>query len=415
MPLDLRRIRADTPGAAATAFFDSAGSSLPPTPVLDTVIDHLRREAEVGGYRAAAERAGDLAAVKAAIGALIGAPDESIALSDSATRSWSDVFYAVPVRPGDRIAVTGVDYATNAIAALQRARAAGAEVIALPTDADGRTDLERLDEVLDERVALVSLVHVPTNSGLVEPVRAIADRAHAVGATVVLDACQSVGQVRVDVAELGVDALSATGRKWLRGPRGTGFLYVRPGLLEALEPRSLDLHSAAWTATDDYEIAGDARRFETWEADVAARLGLGTAVSYLLDLGPDDVFAEIARRAADIRTRLAKLPGVRVRDPKRGQVGGIVSFTVDEASAATGTAHGASAATGTTHNLAPADVRTALAARGVTVGASGRSSTLRDMSARGLDAVVRVSAHCFVSDDDVDRLLDGVARLGGQA
>ncbi|GAA4383339.1 aminotransferase class V-fold PLP-dependent enzyme [Tsukamurella soli] len=391
MALDLHRIRAETPGCHDLAFFDSAGSSLPPAPVLDTVIGHLRREAEVGGYRAAAERAADLAAVKDAIGALIGAPAGTIALSDSATRAWCDFFYAVPLRAGQRIVVTGVDYASNAIAALQRARAAGAEVVVLPSDADGRVDLDALDAVLDERVALVSLVHVPTNSGLVAPVREIADRAHAVGAPVLLDACQSVGQVTVDARELGVDALTATGRKWLRGPRGTGFLYVRPELIERIEPRSLDLHSAQWVAEGEYCVASDAARFETWEADVAARLGLGAAVRYLLELGPDHVFAAITRRAAGIRERLAALPAVTVRDPVGGALGGIVSFTVD--------------------GVDPDRVQAALFDRGVVVSVTRRGSTLRDMTARGLTAAVRASAHAFVSDVDVDRLVDGIVGL----
>ncbi|CAM3959201.1 aminotransferase class V-fold PLP-dependent enzyme [Tsukamurella ocularis] len=391
MGLDLERLRADTPGRAETAFFDSAGSSLPPRPVLDTQIAHLRREAEIGGYRAAGERAEDLADVAAALGELIGAAPGSIALSDSATRAWADFFYAVPLRPGDRIAVSHVDYATNAVAALQRARAVGAEIVVLPSDAEGRTDVEALDAVLDERVALVSLVHVPTQSGLVEPVAEIAAKARAVGASVLLDACQSIGQIPVDAAALGVDAISGTGRKWLRGPRGTGFLHVRQALLETMEPRSVDLHSAQWTALDAYELAPDARRFETWECDIAARLGLGAAARYLLDLGPEQVYAELAARARAIRDALAGLPGVTLRDPAGGPVGAIVTLTIDGVDAVA--------------------ARAELAARGVTVGASVASSARRDLGGRDLPAVLRISGHAFVTDDDTDRLLTGIAEL----
>ncbi|KXP08349.1 aminotransferase class V [Tsukamurella pulmonis] len=395
MGLDLERVRADTPGRVETAFFDSAGSSLPPRPVLETVLAHLRREAQVGGYRAAGERADDLADVKIALGALIGVPPASVALSDSATRAWSDFFYAVPLRAGDRIAVSHIDYATNAVATLQRARAVGAEIVVLPSDAQGRTDVEAVDAVLDERVALVSLVHVPTQSGLVEPIAAIAAKARAVGARVLLDACQSIGQIPVDAAALGVDAISGTGRKWLRGPRGTGFLHVREELLSTLEPRSLDLHSAQWTSTDTYELAQDARRFETWECDVAARLGLGHAVRYLLDLGPEQVFAELSRRAAAIREALAELPGVTVRDPDDGPVGAIVTLTID--------------------GVDPVAARAELAARGVTVGASSASSARRDLGARALPAVLRISAHAFVNDEDTDRLLTELAALARRA
>lgn len=388
--LEIARLRADTPGCENLVFLDSAGSSLPPRIVVDTTVDHLRREAEIGGYRAANERIDDLHGVKTAIAELLNADPAAIALSDSASRSWSDFFYSVPLSPGDRVLISGADYASNAIAALQRARQTGATVEAIPSDSSGQLDLDALDAMLDERVKLVSLVHVPTNGGLVNPVAEAARRAHRVGALVLLDACQSAGQLPLDIAELEVDALSATGRKWLRGPRGTGFLYVRPELALSLEPGRLDLHSAEWTAPDDYVLAPDASRFEFWEHSVAARLGLGAAVRYLLDLGPAAVYAAIAERAEYLRKALQEIPGVDVRD--RGtQHAGIVSFTVD--------------------GLEPVQVRDRLAAEAITVTVSFRGSTLLDMSARELNSVVRASPHCFVSFEDLDRLVRSVRAL----
>jgi cysteine desulfurase / selenocysteine lyase len=393
--LDDNRVRADTPGCGSGSgpglvFLDSAGSSLPPRVVTDTVVDHLRREAEVGGYRAANERLDDLAAVKTAIGALINAAPTSIALSDSATRSWADFFYSVPLAPGDRILICGADYASNAIAALQRAAATGATVEQIPSDGSGQIDLDALTTMVDERVKLVSVLHVPTNGGLVNPAAEATGIAHSVGALVLLDACQSAGQLPIDVVELDVDALSVTGRKWLRGPRGTGFLYLRPELAESMVPERLDLHSAEWTAPDQYTLATDASRFEFWESDVAARLGLGAAVHYLLDLGPDDVYAAIAARAEYLRKALPEIGGVTVRD-----IGirhnGIVSFTVDGVD---------------TH-----EVRDRLAAQDITVTVSHAGSTLLDMTARGLASVVRASAHCFVSFEELDRFVAAVAAL----
>lgn len=388
--LDLERVRRDTPGCFDRVFLDSAGSSLPPAPVVDTVVAHLRREAEVGGYVAANEQLDALDGVKTSIGRLLGADAASVALTDSASRSWTSFFYAVPLRPGDRILVSRVEYAANAVAALQRARATGAAVEQIPSDPHGRIDVDALTAMLDERVKVVSLVHAPTNGGLINPVREVADAAHAVGALVLLDACQSVGQLPVNVPELDVDALSATGRKWLRGPRGTGFLYVRPRLIGELEPAVLDLHSAQWSGTEEYELASDATRFELWEADVAARLGLGAAVDYLLDLGIDAVTEAISYRAEHLREGLGRIPGVRVRDlgdPRSG----IVSFTVD--------------------GREPTAVRDALAGQSITVTVSHRSSTLLDMTARKLEAVVRASPHYFVSPADVDRFLAAVRNL----
>ncbi|GAA5089504.1 aminotransferase class V-fold PLP-dependent enzyme [Nocardia iowensis] len=371
-------------------FLDSAGSSLPPRVVLDTVIDHLRREAEVGGYRAANERLDDLAAVKTAIGTLINAAPSSIALSDSATRSWADFFYSIPLTAGDRILISEADYASNAIAAMQRARATGATVERIPSDSSGQLDLDALAALVDERVKLVSVLHVPTNGGLVNPAAEATRIAHSVGALVLLDACQSTGQLPIDVAELDVDALSATGRKWLRGPRGTGFLYVRPELVEAIEPARLDLHSAAWTGPDEYQVAADASRFEFWECDVAGRLGLGAAVRYLLELGQENVYNAVAARAEHLRKALPEIPGVTVRD-----IGirhsGIVSFTVD--------------------GLDSVAVRDLLAEQNITVTVSHAGSTLLDMTGRGLKSVVRAAPHCFVSFDELDRFVAAVAAL----
>ncbi|MFC4605494.1 aminotransferase class V-fold PLP-dependent enzyme [Rhodococcus kronopolitis] len=388
--LDQHRVRADTPGCFGQAFLDSAGSSLPPTVVTETVIAHLRREAEVGGYRAAAERADDLADVKVALAELLGARPGDLALVESASRGWADFFYAVPLAAGEKILVSEVEYASNAIAALQRAGATDAVVEVVPSTPAGEIDLDALARMLDERVRLVSLVHAPTNGGLLNPVREVVELAHGVGALVLLDACQSVGQVPVDVTTLGVDALSGTGRKWLRGPRGTGFLYVRPELARTMEPAALDLHGAQLSGQKQlggYRLAEDASRFEFWECSVAGRLGLGAAVRYLLGLGIEAVAASVAERAEFARACLAAVPGVTVRDLGATRTG-IVSFTV----------------TGTE----PAAVRESLAAKDITVTVSGRSSTQVDMSRRGLDAVVRASPHYFNTLEDVQRLVDAV-------
>jgi selenocysteine lyase/cysteine desulfurase len=390
--IDLERARAETPGCLDRVFLDSAGSSLPPAPVLEAVVGHLRHEAEVGGYVAEEEREGELAGVREGLARLLGCAAEDVALVDSATRAWTQLFYAVPLAAGDRILLSRAEYASNAIAALQRARQHGAQVDVVPADPNGELDLDALERMLDERVRIVSLVHVPTNGGLVNPVAEATELVHraAAGGVVLLDACQSVGQLAVDVRRLGVDALAGTGRKWLRGPRGTGFLYVRPELARDLEPPILDLHSATWTADDRYELAPDATRFELWESDVAARLGLGAAVDYLLALGVEEVEAAVRARAELLRSLLREIRGVTVADLGR-RPSGIVSFAVE--------------------GVAAEAVREALAARRITVSVSGRSSTLLDMTDRGLDALVRASPHYFVSEEQLEEAAAAVSEL----
>jgi len=388
--IDLEHERALTPGCRDRAFLDSAGSSLPTSTVVDTVVAHLRREQQVGGYRAAAEQAEAIAGVRASVASLIGGAPGEIALVDSATRAWNLFVTAIRWRPGDRILVCGNEYASNAIALLQRARFDGCTVEVVPSAPGGGPDLDAFTALLDERVRLVSIVQVPTNSGSVAPVRELAARAREAGALTVLDACQSVGQLNLDVTDLGVDALAATGRKWLRAPRGTGFLWTRRALVEDLEPFAADMHGGDWTAAAEYRLRGDATRFELFESDVAATLGLGAAVDHLLGLGTDEVEVAVRARAGVLRSALADLPGIQVHD--RGEdLSGIVSFTV----------------AGTDPHAVAARLDNA----GVTVSVSERASTRLDMTDRGLEAVVRASPHYFVSPDDLDRVVTAVAAV----
>lgn len=388
--IDLAAERAQTPGCLDKVFLDSAGSSLPPQPVVETVVAHLRREAEIGGYLAAAERTDQLAGLPGDLGRLIGCTGDQIALTDSATRAWDLFVSALPLGPGDRVLVTGMEYSSNAIALLQRAERDGCRVEVVPSDGDGRIDLAALETMLDERVRLVSLVHIATNSGRVNPAAEVVALAHRVGALVLLDACQSVGQLAVDVGALGVDALSATGRKWLRGPRGTGFLYVRDSVLSRLDPVAADNRGATWTGPDRYELRPDASRFELWESDVAGRLGLKTAVEHLLAIGPAEAERAIRAVAATLREGLRDVPGVTIQDAGP-DLGGIVSFTVA--------------------GRDPDEVREELGRRKVTVSVSPAVSTRLDMTERGLEAVVRASPHYFVSPDDVDAAISAVDSL----
>jgi cysteine desulfurase / selenocysteine lyase len=386
--IDLDAVRADTPAGTRGVFLDSAGSSLPPVQVLDEVVAHLRREAEVGGYRAAQEREDDLEAGYGVLARVLDCEPDEVAFTDSATRSWLTVFDAVPLAPGDRVLTTEAEYAGNAIPLLRRAEEAGATVEPIPSDATGAVDVGALSAMLDDRVRLVSLVHTPTNGGLVNPAAEVVAAVRGTGALVLLDACQSAGQV--PLTGIDADIVTGTGRKWLRGPRGTGFLAVRKRVRDRLRPRQVDLHSGAWVAPDRYELRADARVFELWENSVADRLGLIRAVRYALDLGLDAIAAEVAARADHLRDGLSALPGVTVHDLGETRCG-LVTFSVEGV---------------------PAErVRAHLADQDITVTTSGPSSTRHDMTRRGLDVIVRASPHYFITPAQLDRTIASVAEL----
>ncbi|MFL5928063.1 MAG: aminotransferase class V-fold PLP-dependent enzyme [Gaiellaceae bacterium] len=388
--IDLDRVRAETPGVEHVAHLNNAGAALPPRRVHDAVVDHLCREAEIGGYEAAAEREDRWERTYDALAELIGAERGEIAVVENATRAWDMAFYAFRFEPGDLVLTGRAEYASNWIALKQVADRTGASIEIVPDDEHGQFDVSALQGMLDERVKLVSLVHVPTQSGLVNPAAAVGRVTRAAGVPLLLDACQSAGQVPLDVDEIGCDILSGTGRKFLRGPRGTGFLYVRRGLIELLEPPLLDMRAADWQRDGTYRIRPDARRFENWETYYAGKVGLGVAVDYALEIGIEDGWARIQELAARLRSELAAVDGVAVQD--RGAVlGAIVTFTVDGA--------------------APEEVKRQLASERINVVTMEASSAWLDYGERGLQETVRASVHYYNNDDEIDRLVAAVERL----
>jgi selenocysteine lyase/cysteine desulfurase len=382
--LDLARIRAETPASARRAYLHNAGAALMPVPVVDAMKRHIDLEAESGGYAAAAEAAPRLDAVYGSIARLLNAAPDEIALMENATVAWQMAFYALHFAPGDRILTAEAEYAANYVAFLQVAKRTGAVIDVVPSDAEGALDVAALERMIDGRVKLIAITWVPTNGGLTNPAAEVGRIARAHGILYLLDACQAVGQMPVDVAALGCDMLSATGRKFLRGPRGTGFLYIRKRLVETLEPPMIDHFAAPWVARDRYELRPDARRFETWENNYAARAGLGVAVDYALALGLDEIEARCRTLATRLRYGLREIPAVRLRDLGRNP-SAIVSFTVDGREAKA--------------------VVAAAAAAGITIGASNPSSTRIDAELRALPPVVRASPHYYNSEDEIDRLI----------
>ncbi|WP_370972214.1 aminotransferase class V-fold PLP-dependent enzyme [Amycolatopsis sp. cg9] len=389
MAFDVERARRETPGCAEVVHLNNAGSALPPSVVTDTVVDYLRHEALTGGYEAIAEASDRFDAVYASAARLVGAEPDDIALTDNATRSWQAVFYALPFGPGDRILTSRAEYASNAIAFLQVAKRTGAVVEVIGDDGSGQLDVEELRRRVGGDVKLIAVSHVPTQGGLVNPAEEIGAIAEAAGIPFLLDACQSAGQLDLDVSRLKCDALSVTGRKYLRGPRGTGFLYAHPRLRDRLEPAMLDLHSASWTSPSEYVVDPTAKRFEVWEKDFAAVLGLGAAIDYALDWGLPAIEARVTALAATLRERLTEA-GAHVHDIGARRCG-IVTFTVDGTPAK--------------------ELKARLAEAGINTSVSSRTSAQYDFTARDLPDLLRASVHYYNTEDEIDLLVRQVEKL----
>lgn len=392
MSIDIERIRGDTPGVDHVVHLNNCGAGLMPRPVLEALTGHLTLEAEIGGYEAAERAAAAIEHCYDALASMLNCPREEIAVVENATVGWDMAFYGLRLQPGDKVLTAVSEYASNAIAYLQRARQSGIEIVVVPNDEHGQLDVAALEGLIDDRVKLISVTHVPTNGGLINPAAEIGRVARAAGIPYLLDACQSAGQLPLDVEALGCDMLSATGRKYLRGPRGTGFLYVRETMLDRLEPPFLDLHSAQWTGPDSFEMRPDARRFENWENYVAGKIGLGVAVDYATELGLEPIAARVQMLANRVRDGLSALPGTTVRDLGR-EKSGIVSFTVD--------------------SCEPLALKAAMAEVGINISTTGVASTRYDMAARGLEQMGRLGVHYYNTEEEVDRFLDRLDSLIG--
>src|SRR5207244_4413311 len=286
-PVELDRWRRDTPGCRDRIHLNNAGAGLMPRPVLDALTDHLTREAAIGGYEAADEAEPRVRETYALVARLVGAAPRNIAVLENATVSVSQALSAFDFRPGDRIVTTRADYPSNQLMYLSLARRAGVETVRaddLPTGGVDPESVRRLAR--DPRTRLVAVSWVPTNSGLVQDARTVGEVCAELGVPYLVDACQSVGQMAVDVAELQCDYLAATGRKFVRGPRGIGFLYASDRMLQrGAFPLFVDMRGADWTEPDAFRLADGARRFENWEFAYALVLGLGEAARYALAVG----------------------------------------------------------------------------------------------------------------------------------
>jgi len=390
MGLDIDRIRAETPGCAHVLHLNAAGSSLPSRRTLDATLDHLRLEAEIGGYEAADRARPVLDGLYPSIATLIGAEADEIAYVENATRAWDLAFYSLDFKPGDRILTCVSEYSSNYISYLQVVKKTGAEIVVIPDDRHGQIDLAALERAIDRRTKLVSISHIPTQGGLVQPAEAVGKIVNDAGILYLLDACQSVGMMPVDVKKIGCDFLSATGRKYMRGPRGTGFLYARQRSTAQIEPIFLDNHAARWSGDNDYTVMPDAKRFENWERYFAGVIGLKVAADQCNELGMPAVWARLRELADGLRARLATVKGVTLTDLGVTK-GAIVTFAVE----------------GKDHPALKQQLRD----QRINVSVSTQFSSRLDLKGRGLKDVMRASVHVYNTEEELDRFVAALRPL----
>ena len=385
--IDIEKIRLDTPSCENVLHFNNAGSSLMPTPVFDALQRVLRDENEVGGYEAERRAQDDIQAFYTEFAGLLNAEPDEIAFIENATRAWDMAFYGLHLKPGDKVITHESEYASNYLALLQQSRRLGFEIDLVPSDESGQIDVDALDDMIGPRTKLIAITHVPTQGGLVNPAAEVGKIARKHGVLYLLDACQSVGQIDVNVAEIGCDILSGTGRKFLRGPRGTGFLYVRKSIIDQIDPPFIDLLSAKWTEANSFEFVSGAKRFENWESYVAGRVGLMEAVRYARNIGLNNIEARVIELGQDLRDALSEIEGVSVHDLGWKKCG-IVTFKKD--------------------GIDPKIIADTLRADKINVSVSPVTCARLDLEPRNLKALTRASVHYFNTRDEIVRFVDAV-------
>lgn len=380
---ELQQIRLDTPGADLKIHLNNAGASLPPQIVVDTMVEYLQLEAQIGGYEAAEVVADQAATFYTSLAKFLNAHPRNIAYQTSATDAYTKALTSIPLKKGDAILTTTNDYASNFLAFLQLKKERGIQIILAADTPSGEVDLSSIEALIQQhRPRVVAITHIPTNSGLVQPAAEIGTLCRQYEVWYLLDACQTAGQLPIDVNEFQCDFLSATFRKYMRGPRGAGFLYVSDRVLDkGLAPLFVDLKSANWSDSDQYTLHSEAKRFEWWERSYALKLAAQKAIDYALEIGLEKIEARVKQLAGYCRNSLLKVPGLQIMDLGEKRCG-IVSFHLP----------------GYTPDQLKEQFRTA----NINVSTADRSTAVIDMDHKGVDWVVRLSPHYYNLQAEID-------------
>ena len=387
---DINRARRDTKACEEIVHFNNAGAALMPIPVTDVLHAYLNKEERFGGYETAVDEEELLNNFYNSAAKLLNCETDEIAFVENATRAWDMAFYSFKFSPGDKILTTLSEYGSNVIAYNQQVKQYGVELVFVPNDEYGQIDTQALENLIDKRVKLISVTHIPTGGGLVNPAKQIGKIAKSANILFLLDSCQGVGHIPLDVEEIGCDILCGTGRKYLRGPRGTGLLYVRKTLIEQLEPPFLDLHAATLLSPDKYQIRADAKRFENWEQYFAGKAALGSAIDYSLSYGLESIQSRIYQLSDELRKKMADIEGVCVTDEGIEKCG-IVTFLSSQ--------------------MSTTEIKLKLREHRINVSVPDWSGSLVSFQNRGLTEVVRASLHYYNNEQEIDYFIETLQKL----
>jgi selenocysteine lyase/cysteine desulfurase len=367
-----------------------------PTPVIRAIQKHLDLEASIGGYEAESESATDIAHAYEQVAELLGTSAGNVAFTEHATASFVAALSSIPFNAGDVVVTTRHDYVSNQIQYLALAERFGVEVVRAPDAPEGGVELNAMEALIHRRrPRLVAVTHIPTSSGLVQDVHAIGQMCRARDILYIVDGCQSVGQMPVDVESIGCDFFSATARKYMRGPRGAGFLFVSDRALDAgLEPLFPDLRGADWIDSDLYQPAPDAKRFETWEFFWGLVLATGAAAEYATALGLEAIQDRSWKLATQLRGKLEAMDGVEVLDR-----GAILSATV----------------TCSVRGWSPPDLVVELRKRGINTTGQSRIDAVIDYDQKDVDGSLRASPHYFNTEEELETFVGALGEITEEA
>ena len=388
--LDIERIRSDTPGCKTKIHFNNAGSSLNPRCVTSAVINYLDREQVIGSYEAAEESKNLVDNFYTNFSDLLNCDKSEISFIENSTRAWELAIHSINWTTGDQIITGENEYGSNYLGLLHLARQKSLGIVTIPNGDDGLISLNHLEQSINTRTKLIALTHIASQRGDIQPAASVGAIARKHSVLFLLDACQSVGQLNLDTQAINCDFLCGSGRKYLRGPRGTGFLFAKSKTLKILEPIFLDLHSATWNDLESYEFVKNAKMFECWERNVGAMIGLATAVNYLSNLGTDAVENRIKQLSSSLTAGLSEFKDVTLLE-KSIFHSGIITFTKSSVDAT--------------------DLKDKLKKVNINISVCKQKNARLDLGKECTGDVNRASLHYYNTEQEITRFLQELKKL----